>query len=199
MHSHRRASICAGLLLILLTSCLGADDDDDDCGSNGGEGKASIPPYEGEYMFERCTALEISASRQQFTVGDTVTIALSCQPIYSGSGTATVNFSPLGLSSQSIEIVAPLDATQLYERTFRAPVRLEAGERLVIPWTVRVREKIRHQIYADVAFDSVFVEADSALYSIDSDRAKEVHGPLDPRPAANYPGYVLAEPVDPPR
>jgi hypothetical protein len=202
MRSHRRISLrCAiGLLVVLLplAGCLG-NDDDDDCGASAGKAlrKTAIPPYVGEYMFERCTALEVSASRQQFAVGDTVTVALSCQPVYSGSGIAEVQFLPDRHADQSIEIVTPPDATPWGEHAFRARVRLDAGERFVMPWTVRVRAKSRHSIYAQVMFDSVFVEADSALYPVDSERAEQVHGPLDPRPAANYPGYVLAEPAAP--
>lgn len=198
MRSLGHASIRAGFLVVLLAGCI--SNDDDDCGSDKSLGKSSTPPYIGEYMFERCTALDVSAAWQELTVGDTVTIALSCQPIYSGSGTARVTFLPQRQSStyQSMEIIAPLDATSPYQYTFHAPVRMTAGERFVMPWTIRVREKSLHMIHAEIGFDSVFVETDSALYEIRSERAKEVHGPLDPRPAANS-AYVLPEPADAPR
>lgn len=198
MRHSRHLSLCLAFLLLLLAGCL--DNDDDECGNDNDFGKASTPPYSGEYMFERCTKLEVSASRQQITVGDTVTVEFSCQPIYSGSGTARVTFLPQRNSAtyQSMVVLEPPDATSVYEFGFRAPVRMKAGERLVMPWTIRVREKSQHLIDAQIAFDSVFVEADSALYAIRSERANEVYGLLDTRPAANS-SFVLPEPADPPK
>lgn len=179
--------------VVLAAGCV--SNEEDDC--NGSAGKAATDPYNGEYMFERCTALEVSASRQQFAVGDTLTIMLACDPVFSGVGRARVQFLPQRQSAtyKSMVIDAPTDAVRADDFLFWAPVRFEAGKRFEMPWRIRVREKSAHSIYGWVRFDSVFVAADSALHSINSPEAEQEHGLLDERPAVNYPAYPLSEPT----
>lgn len=159
--------------------------------------KTSTEPYTGEYMFEPCTALAVALDPGPIRVGDEIHVAFSCEPVFDGAGTLTVQFLPQAQSAAyaPIDVVSP-SVERLPGYYYTAPVVFHRGVRFQSTWTIRIRSVSAHHVFGAAGFDSVCADA-GRCYAIGSAEARARFGPLSPRPAANYPGVFIPEPFMP--
>lgn len=143
-------------------------------------------PYQGEYMFERCTSLTVTASKSEFEVGEELKITFECNPIYTGTGVVQAQF--LGGGSIKVDVPPVRRELEKYD-FFAARAEFTANERFSMTWIIRAFAERDHHLYAYARFDSV-VLGDS-LVALRSDPATAAYGFLSPKPARNSPAFVL--------
>ena len=150
--------------------------------------------YVGEYMFDRCTSMTISASTSKFDLLEPVQITFTCLPAYTGTGVLQVQFLPLQQSSSYHGVTVEQFAEPILGTYWaNEEVTFEAGEPFQRTWTVRVQDFTAHHVSARAGFTDV-CDNTGNCYPIGSEEADRAFGPLDPNPAANYPPFVLAMP-----
>ncbi len=181
---------CVWFLLVVLHAC-STSTEPEGCRSSGGRSDV----YNGEYMFQECTALTITANRSEFGLLESVKVTFACLPTFDGTGVLRVQLLPQKQSSayQGVIIDAP-KVQQIAKYWYQERIRLESGKRFQTSWLIRVQDKTKHFLYGAASFDSVCIDT-VECYQIRSEEARDLFGWLDTRPAANYPGYELAEPM----
>jgi len=184
-------------ILILLSLAMfaivaGCGSESDDCADLGSKSS----PYVGEPMFDRCAGMDIAVDRQAYSVGDTLTLAISFEPLFEGVASLSVWFLPVeARPGQSCVLVTAPSLVSSTGVLYTGPMTIDGTGRLEQPVSFVVRANTPYHITATVAFLQVRDPATGELLDIQSAEQVAALGRLDHTAYGTSTPLVLARPL----
>lgn len=178
--------------VLLLAVVAGCDSESDDCA----DAAARNDPYIGEAMFDRCAGMELTVDRPVYTAGDTLTLTIAFEPLYTGVGRLTVWFLPLESRAGLLGVLVT-DPALVGESgmAFTGPAPIPDAGRCELPVSFVVRDNTPYHITAAISFVQVRDPATGELLDMNSEAQIQALGRLDHTAYGNSSPLVLARPL----
>ncbi|NLT51852.1 MAG: hypothetical protein GXX85_13150 [Ignavibacteria bacterium] len=132
----------------------------------------NIEPYAGEYPFES-RIWKITADPPYAIKDTTVSLEITLQPKFTGTGWSSVSF--VARENSPSLLVYPYSDTLTTDKNFRKRTNFQAGVTQKEIWKFKILyDADVYTLVIDAAYDSIYVQDSSKMYSIISPEVREI-------------------------